>query len=222
MEELLKKIGVIPNNKKLYEQAFTHTSYSFEHNLKESYETLEFLGDAILDLVVSDYLYNSKLYEEGEMTKIRASYVCENALYEYGMDLGFSQYIKVGHGETITGGKYKKAIVADVFEALMGAIYIDLGYEKVKQVALGIIVPYIEDKNKVFFSDYKSALQEAVQTDKKSLEYILIEESGPSHQKYFKIEVKVDGIVFGIGEGGSKKEAEQNAAKNALSILANK
>ncbi len=222
MEELLKKIGVIPNNKKLYEQAFTHTSYSFEHNLKESYETLEFLGDAIVDLVVSDYLYNSKLYEEGEMTKIRASYVCENALYEYGMDLGFSQYIKVGHGETITGGKYKKAIVADVFEALMGAIYIDLGYEKVKQVALGIIVPYIEDKNKVFFSDYKSALQEAVQTDKKSLEYILIEESGPSHQKYFKIEVKVDGIVFGIGEGGSKKEAEQNAAKNALSILANK
>ena len=222
MEELLKKIGVIPNNKKLYEQAFTHTSYSFEHNLKESYETLEFLGDAIVDLVVSDYLYNSKLYEEGEMTKIRASYVCENALYEYGMDLGFSQYIKVGHGETITGGKYKKAIVADVFEALMGAIYIDLGYEKIKQVALGIIVPYIEDKNKVFFSDYKSALQEAVQTDKKSLEYILIEESGPSHQKYFKIEVKVDGIVFGIGEGGSKKEAEQNAAKNALSILANK
>ena len=222
MEELLKKIGVIPNNKKLYEQAFTHTSYSFEHNLKESYETLEFLGDAIVDLVVSDYLYNSKLYEEGEMTKIRASYVCENALYEYGMDLGFSQYIKVGHGETITGGKYKKAIVADVFEALMGAIYIDLGYEKVKKVALGIIVPYIEDKNKVFFSDYKSALQEAVQTDKKSLEYILIEESGPSHQKYFKIEVKVDGIVFGIGEGGSKKEAEQNAAKNALSILANK
>ena len=147
MEELLKKIGVIPNNKKLYEQAFTHTSYSFEHNLKESYETLEFLGDAIVDLVVSDYLYNSKLYEEGEMTKIRASYVCENALYDYGMDLGFSQYIKVGHGETITGGKYKKAIVADVFEALMGAIYIDLGYEKVKQVALGIIVPYIEDKN---------------------------------------------------------------------------
>ena len=132
MEELLKKIGVIPNNKKLYEQAFTHTSYSFEHNLKESYETLEFLGYAIVDLVVSDYLYNSKLYEEGEMTKIRASYVCENALYEYGMDLGFSQYIKVGHGETITGGKYKKAIVADVFEALMGAIYIDLGYEKLE------------------------------------------------------------------------------------------
>ena len=156
------------------------------------------------------------------MTKIRASYVCENALYEYGMDLGFSNYIKVGHGEIVTGGKYKKAIVADVFEALMGAIYLDLGYEKVKEVALSIIVPYIEDKSKVFFSDYKSALQEAVQTDKKSMEYVLLEESGPSHHKYFKVEVKVDDIVYGVGEGGSKKEEEQNAAKKALELLANK
>ena len=90
LEELLNKIGVEPHNKKLYHQAFTHSSYSFEHLHNESYETLEFLGDAIVDLVVSDYLYNSKLYKEGEMTKIRASYVCENALYEYGMDLGFS------------------------------------------------------------------------------------------------------------------------------------
>ena len=218
--EILKLLN-IEKESELYIQAFTHTSYANEHGL-ESYERLEYLGDAVLELIMSEYLYKNTEHNEGEMTKLRAHYVCENALYEYGMDLGFSQYIKVGHGETITGGKYKKAIVADVFEALMGAIYIDLGYEKVKQVALGIIVPYIEDKNKVFFSDYKSALQEAVQTDKKSLEYILIEESGPSHQKYFKIEVKVDGIVFGIGEGGSKKEAEQNAAKNALSILANK
>ena len=222
LEELLNKIGVIPNNIKLYYQAFTHSSYSFEHIHTESYERLEFLGDAIVDLVVSDYLYNSKLYKEGEMTKIRASYVCENALYEYGMDLGFSNYIKVGHGEIVTGGKYKKAIVADVFEALMGAIYLDLGYSKVKEVALNIIVPYIEDKSKVFFSDYKSALQEAVQTDKKSMEYVLLEESGPSHHKYFKVEVKVDDIVYGVGEGGSKKEAEQNAAKKALELLANK
>ena len=106
LEELLNKIGVVPNNIKLYYQAFTHSSYSFEHIHTESYERLEFLGDAIVDLVVSDYLYNSKLYKEGEMTKIRASYVCENALYEYGMDLGFSNYIKVGHGEIVTAVSY--------------------------------------------------------------------------------------------------------------------
>lgn len=219
MNELLNKLNVVPNNKELYIQAFTHTSYSYEHNLKNSYETLEFLGDAIVDLVVSDYLYKSNLYKEGEMTKIRASYVCENALYEYGTDLGFSKYIRVGHGEKITGGKYKKAIVADIFEALMAAIYLDHGYEKVKEVALSIIIPYIENKDILFFSDYKSVLQEAVQTDKKSLVYDLLEESGPAHCKYFKVAVKVDSVVFGIGEGPSKKEAEQEAAKKALSLL---
>ncbi len=218
MEELLKNLSINYKNIELYNQAFVHTSYAYENNLK-SYETLEFLGDAIVDLIISDYLYKSSLYSEGEMTKIRASYVCENALYEYSNDLGFSNYIKVGKGEEHVGGNHKKAIMADVFESFMGALYLDLGYEKTKEVGLKIIIPYIENKNILLFEDYKSILQEAVQTDRKSLDYEVLEESGPAHNRFFKVGVKVDGIVLGIGTGFSKKEAEQNAAKNALSIL---
>ena len=203
----------------LYEQAFTHTSYAHEHHLT-SYERLEFLGDSIVDLVISDYLYKNGKYQEGEMTKIRASYVCENALAEYAHNLDFSKYIKVGCGETKSGGRYKKAIMADVFEALMAAIYLDLGFEKVKEVILKIAVPYIEDKNILLFSDYKSALQEAVQTIQHSLHYDLLEEKGPSHNKLFKVAVVVDGITYGVGVASSKKEAEQEAAKKALEILA--
>lgn len=219
MKKLLDKLNIKYNDITLYEQAFRHTSYAYENNVS-SYERLEFLGDAIVDLAVSDYLYNSNLYEEGEMTKIRASYVCENALYEYANDLEFSKYIKVGKGEAKSGGKYKKAIMADVFEALMGAIYLDLGYEKVKEVALNIIVPYIEDKKIILFNDYKSVLQEDVQTTQKSLYYELLEESGPSHDRTFKVAVKIDDITYGIGIGPSKKEAEQEAAKEALKKLA--
>jgi len=218
MEELLKNLNIEYKNITLYEQAFIHTSYAYEQNLN-SYETLEFLGDAIVDLIISDYLYKSGLYTEGEMTKIRASYVCENALYEYATELDLGKYIKVGVGEKRSDGNHKQAIMADVFEALMGAIYLDLGYEKVKEVGLSIIVPYIENKDIMLFKDYKSTLQEAVQTDKKSLEYELLEESGPAHNKTFKMCVKVDGIVLGEGVGASKKRAEQEAAKNALSIL---
>jgi len=218
MKELLKKLNIEYKNISLYEQAFIHTSYAYEHYMK-SYETLEFLGDAIVDLIISDYLYKNGLYTEGEMTKIRASYVCENALYEYATELDLGKYIKVGVGEKRADGNHKEAIMADVFEAFMGALYLDLGYEKTKEVGLSIIIPYIEDKNIMLFKDYKSTLQEAVQTDKKSLEYELIDESGPAHNKTFKMCVKVDGIILGEGVGASKKEAEQEAAKNALSIL---
>ena len=154
------------------------------------------------------------------MTKVRASYVCENALYEYSMSLGLNQYIKVGHGEEKEGGKYKKAIVADIFEAFVGAIYIDLGYATARKIVLNIIVPYIEDPNITFFSDYKSALQEYVQTEQRSLFYDLVEESGPAHDRTFKVDVKIDDIVYGKGVGNSKKEAEQEAAKEALEKLA--
>ena len=218
MKELLQKLGIKANNIDLYEQAFTHTSYAYEHE-KDSYEKLEFLGDAIVDTIISDYLYKCNLYAEGEMTKIRASYVCENALYKFASDLGFSNYIKVGKGEKHSGGEHKKAIVADVFEAFVAAMYLDLGYEKTKDITLGIIVPYIENENIMLFNDYKSVLQEAVQTDKKSLEYELIGEKGPAHDRTFEVAVKVDDIVLGRGIGGSKKEAEQQAAKKALSIL---
>ena len=170
--------------------------------------------------IVADYLYSNKKENEGEMTKVRASYVCENALYEYSMSLGLNNYIKVGHGEEKEGGKFKKAIVADIFEALIGAIYLDLGYATARKTVLNIIVPYIENPDIVFFSDYKSALQEYVQTSQQSLHYELIKEEGPAHNKRFTVQVKIDGIVYGTGVSGSKKEAEQEAAKIALDKLA--
>lgn len=220
MDKLFEKLNIKPKNKLLYKTAFSHSSYANEHKAKGDYERLEFLGDAVVDLVVADYLYNNKKEKEGEMTKVRASYVCENALYEYSNNLGLSQYIKVGHGEEKEGGKYKKAIVADIFEAFIGAIYVDLGYATARKVALSIIVPYIEDPNITFFNDYKSSLQEHVQTVQKSLTYNLVKEEGPAHDKNFTVEVAIDNIIYGTGTGSSKKEAEQEAAKNALNKLA--
>ena len=215
MEELFRKINIKPKNIELYKTAFSHSSYANEHKAKQDYERLEFLGDAVLDLVVADYLYSNKKENEGEMTKVRASYVCENALYEYSMVLGLNNYIKVGHGEEKEGGKYKKAIVADIFEALIGAIYLDLGYATARKTALNIIVPYIENPNITFFSDYKSALQEYVQTTQQSLHYELIKENGPAHNKQFTVQVKIDDIIYGEGESNKKKEAEQKAAYDA-------
>lgn len=220
MDELFKKLGVVPNESRLYMIAFSHSSYANENNLKSDYERLEFLGDAVLELITSEYLYKNLNVEEGDMTKLRASYVCENACYTYATDLGFSNYIKVGHGEEKDGGKFKKVIVADIFEAFTGALYLDQGFEKTKEVILNIIVPYIEDPKVVFFSDYKSALQESIQTEKRSLEYVLVDEQGPAHNKTFTMIVKVDDIVYGKGTAGSKKEAEQEAAKDALDKLA--
>jgi ribonuclease-3 len=220
VEELFKELNIKPNNLKLYEIAFSHSSYVNEHNRKTDYERLEFLGDAVLELAISDYLYSKMDVEEGDMTKIRASYVCENALFAYSTDLSLSNYMKVGHGEELTGGKQKKAILADIFEALMGAIYLDLGFQIAKDVILNIIVPYIEDPNIVFFSDYKSSLQEAVQTEQKSLTYELISETGPSHDREFTVVVKIDNITYGSGTAKSKKEAEQEAAKKTLELLA--
>ena len=220
MKELFEILKIRPNNEELYNLAFSHSSYVNEKKLKNNYERLEFLGDAVLDLVMSDYLYNHFAFKEGDMTKIRANYVCEKACFTYASDLNFSKYIKVGHGEEREGGRFKKVILADIFEALMGAIYEDLGYLEAKRVILDIITPYIENNTTVFLNDYKSSLQELVQTDKRSVHYELIDEQGPAHQKSFTMVVKIDGIVYGEGTAGSKKEAEQEAAKNALDKLA--
>ena len=220
MEELFKRLNIEPKDMSLYKNAFSHSSYVNEHKAKNDYERLEFLGDAVLDLVVADYLYTHYKETEGEMTKVRASYVCENANYCYATGLGLSKYILVGHGEQKEGGNLKKAIVADIFEALMGAIYIDLGFSTVRNVILKVVVPYIEDPNVTFFSDYKSSLQEYVQTEQKSLEYKLVNEEGPAHDKRFTVDVVIDSIVYGTGIGTSKKEAEQEAAKVALNKLA--
>ena len=220
MEELFKKLNINPKEIKYYETAFQHSSYVNENHLKSDYERLEFLGDAVLELAMSEYLYKNLNVKEGDMTKLRASYVCENALYEYSKDLELSNYIKVGHGEEIDGGRFKKVILADIFEALMGAIYLDLGFEVAKKTILDIIVPYVENPKVTFFSDYKSALQEFVQTEQRCLVYELVNETGPAHNKSYTVTVKVDDILYGEGTAGSKKEAEQEAAKNALEKLA--
>ena len=213
--EFLNKLGIETEKESLYIRAFTHTSYANEAKTI-SYERLEYLGDAVLELIMSEYLYKNTEHEEGSMTKLRAHYVCENALYEYSIRLGMNEYILLGKGETESGGKFRKAIVADVFEAFLGALYLDKGLDVAKNFIYKNIIPLIEKKEIDFFSDYKSVLQELVQTDKRSLEYIVVNEEGPSHNKTFTVNVKIDNILYGTGTAHSKKEAEQEAAKDAL------
>ena len=214
-EELLKKLNIPYKKIKLYSTALTHTSFANENNVK-SYERLEYLGDAVMELVMSEYLYKNVEEEEGKLTKLRSNYVCENANYEYSIRLGLNEYLQLGHGESDRGGKYKKTIVADIYESFIGAIYLDLGFEFVKKFIYKNIIPIIENENIDFFDDYKSVLQELVQTDRKSLEYVLIKEEGPAHDKTFTVEVRINDIVYGIGVAHSKKEAEQIAAHDAL------
>lgn len=209
--EILDKLNIVPRNEKLYIQAFTHTSYSNEHLECESYERLEFLGDAVLELVISDYLYNEKHLEEGTMTKMRSSYVCEAACCTYAKDLGLDSYVRLGSGEV----EANTTILADVFESFIGAMYLDQGLDFARGVVMNIIIKYIERKID-FLHDYKSELQEQVQTVRKSAVYEIIEEKGPAHDRTFTCQVKVDDIVMGIGSGSSKKAAEQEAAKEAL------
>ena len=178
----------------------------------ENYERLVFLGDSVLQLIMSEYFYKNHDLSEGDMSKTRASYVCENALYEYSKKINLIPYVRVGHGLDHTENE---TIIADVFEAVLAVIYLDKGFDVAKDYIYKVIIPFVKEK-RVFLSDYKSHLQEMVQTEKKSLEYVLIEETGPAHDKRFKVNVLVDNIVFGTGIGRSKKEAEQNAAKDAI------
>ena len=160
--ESLKKFDITIDNKELLETALTHTSYANEHNVV-SYERLEFLGDAVLELISSDYIYKTHKWNEGEMSRKRSLYVCENALYEYSKEINLKDYIKLGNGIR----EANKTVIADVFEALIGAIYLDKGIETVEHFFNTLIVPYIES-NVDFLMDYKSTLQELVQTEKKS------------------------------------------------------
>lgn len=198
-------------NEELLMEALTHSSYSNEHKKEKNYERLEFLGDAVLELITSEYFYKNTQYKEGEMTKKRAGFVCEQALAHYAKELGIDKHIRVGHGQT---GNVNDTIIADVFEAVLGAIYLTYGIDVAKKYIYEIMVPYIE-KDFVFFGDYKTMLQEFVQTDKKSLEYVLVNETGEAHNKTFEVEVKINNIIYGRGIGKSKKEAEQKAAFDA-------
>lgn len=207
----LKKFNININNNKLLTVALTHSSYANEHGHCENYERLEFLGDAVLEVVVSEYLFLNTNYKEGQMTKLRASYVCEKALATYSKKIGIDKEIKLGHGQI---NNLNDTIIADVFEAIIGAIYLDQGFDTAKKYIEDIIVPYI-DKQIDFNVDYKTRLQELVQTGKKSLEYEVVKEEGEAHKKTFEVVVKIDNIIYGKGIGNSKKEAEQMAALDA-------
>ncbi|NLL01549.1 MAG: ribonuclease III [Mollicutes bacterium] len=207
----LSKYGV-NNDNKILQIALIHSSYANEEGGKH-YERLEFLGDAVLQLIISEYFYKNCELSEGEMSKIRASFVCEKALSTYMDDLGITPYIKLGHG---LENNVSETIAADVFESIVAAIYLNSGFNKAREFVMDVALPYLK-KGIGFNKDYKSLLQELVQTDKKSVIYNVINESGPAHDKLFEVEVVVEGIVYGRGKGKNKKEAEQNAAYDAIS-----
>jgi ribonuclease-3 len=213
--QFLEELSIKPLNTHLYHVAFIHESYSNEKGLNEGYDRLEFLGDAVLDLVVSEFLYemDSQL-TEGELTRRRANYVCKKALYTYSTELGLESYIKLGAGLRLTSRELD-SIIADVFESLIGALYLDLGLEAVKEFLTLTVLPHIKNQE-VFHYNYKSELKELCDVEGLDLSYELKREEGKPHNKTFTIEAIINGKECGTGSGGSKKEAEQNAAKIAL------
>jgi ribonuclease-3 len=220
MEELEKFFDLNFNDKELLKTALTHSSYANENNC-ESNERLEFIGDAVLDLLMGKYLYlKYPKNHEGDLTKKRAKNVCESALVEYAMKCNLSDFLLLGKGEEKSGGRDRVSLQADAFEALIGAVYLDKGYEETYKIFDRVVVPSVEDETHDNFVDFKSYLQELVQSDKRGLEYRLHSESGPSHEKTFNIRVYMDEILMGEGSGKSKKEAEQSAAEVALKKLA--
>ncbi|OZU90351.1 ribonuclease III [Virgibacillus indicus] len=220
VRELEQHLGISFNNHKLITQAFTHSSYVNEHRSEvfSDNERLEFLGDAVLELGVSQYLYrNNKKMPEGEMTKLRASIVCEPSLDNFARDLNFGEFILLGKGEEQTGGRSRPALLADVFEAFLGALYLDQGFDQALQFLELNVFPKISTGAFSHAMDYKSQLQELVQQYKhQTIEYKIAEEKGPSHNKEFIAHVIIKDEVSGVGIGRTKKEAEQRAAKTAL------
>lgn len=217
-QELEKKIGYTFQNRALLEQAVTHSSFANEQkiNRQKHYERLEFLGDAVLELVSSDFLFQTHPeMPEGQLTKLRASMVCEPALAYCAKDLTLDSYIQLGKGEEATGGRYRDSIVSDVMEAVIGAIYLDGGMEPARTYIHRFILSDLE--NKQLFLDSKTNLQEYMQQNlKKEFHYRLVEESGPEHDKVFLVEVVMEEKVLGRGKGRTKKAAEQQAAYEAL------
>lgn len=223
MKELEKLIDYNFKNKKLLQQALTHSSYANEHrgsNIKHN-ERLEFLGDAVLSIVVADYIYaNCPDLPEGELTKLRSALVCEKALYKFGKMIKLGSFLYLSKGEKNGGGADRPSIVADAFEAVIAAIYLDGGMEPAKKHILRFVVPEIKNQSQKPFKDYKTTLQEIVQKNPgEKIEYILTSESGPDHNKHFVFEVHLNSNVIGKGGGRSKKEAEQNAAREALELM---
>ena len=224
LEKLEKNIGYKFKNINLLKNALTHTSYAYEHNIPSN-EKLEFLGDSILEFVSSEYMYNkyTKL-KEGEMTKVRATVVCEKSLYKVATLHDFSDFLYLGKSEVMTGGNKRPAILADSVEAVIAAIYIDGGLEQAKKFIIENLKDEIEKATKhVGEKDYKTVLQEELQKNGDvKIEYKIIKETGPDHNKTFEAEVCLNGKILATGKGKSKKEAEMQAAKKSLESYMNK
>lgn len=219
----LKEKGFEPNNIQLYYEACTHSSYANEHqsNLDDN-ERLEFVGDAVLQIWSATALYNLvPALHEGKMTTIRAQTVCESTLAKLNQHMGWYEFLRLGVGEEKSGGRSRPSILADHFEACIGAIYLDLGYQAAKKILDEYMKPLITAKKPEDVTDYKTQLQEYVQTDNKcTIQYRLLKESGPSNAPVFTMGVFLDEICMGQGESTTKKKAEQKAAKEAMRKLA--
>lgn len=216
-----KDIGYIFKNKELLKTAFTHTSYAYEKHV-QSNEKLEFLGDSILEFVSSKYLYaNYANLKEGEMTKVRATVVCENSLYKIALKHNFGTYLFLGKSEKLNGGNKRPAILADSVEAIIAAIYLDGGLEPANKFIIENLKEPIEQASKhVGDKDYKTVLQEKLQENGDvKIEYEIIKESGPDHDKRFEAQVRFNGKILAKGIGKSKKSAEMQAAQRALENL---
>lgn len=221
LEELEKAIDYSFSDKQKLKNALTHTSYANERGIASN-EKLEFLGDAILEFVTSEYLYeNYKNLKEGEMTKVRASVVCEESLYKIALQLNFSDFLYLGKSEKVNGGSKRPAILADSVEAVIAAMYLDGGLEPVKKFILTNLTNPIKLASKnVGLKDYKTVLQEKLQVHGDvHIEYKIIRETGPDHDKHFTAEVKCNGKLLAVGEGHSKKSAEMEAARIAMKEL---
>ena len=221
MEVLEERIGYRFRDRALLKQAMTHSSFTNEQKIRraQNYERLEFLGDAVLELLSSVFLFREhSQMSEGELTKKRASMVCEPSLAFCARDLELGRFMLLGKGEENTGGRGRDSIVSDAMEAVIGAIYLDGGMEQAKAFINRFVLSDLEDKQ--LFYDSKSTLQEMIQGKlKKEFRYELLEESGPEHDKLFRVSVNMDAEILGIGEGKTKKAAEQQAAYKALLLL---
>lgn len=217
VKELEEKIGYNFKDSHLLRHAVTHSSYVNEKHMKKAdcNERLEFLGDAVLELISSEYLFfENQTMPEGELTKLRASMVCEKALAFCARDLELGSYLLLGKGEDATGGRFRESITSDALEALIGAIYLDGGFANAKEFVKSFILNDLESKQ--LFYDSKTILQEVVQAAHKEVIYEIIGESGPEHDKDFIASAKVDGMFHVTAKGHTKKHAEQHAAYEAL------
>ena len=219
MYELEKNLDYTFKNKDLLKQALTHSSYANEAHT-QSNERLEFLGDSVLSLVVSDHIYTRFNTPEGELTKLRASLVCEASLYEFAKELELGKFMLLGKGEQQYRGNERPSMLADAFEAVLAAIYLDGGMEPAKKLVLRFVKEDLIHTERITFKDYKTKLQEVIQKNpEEHLEYVLVDEKGPAHAKEFTVELRLNSNVIAQGIGKSKKSAEQNAACEALKLM---